>query len=72
MPLCWAGFLNEPFLQDSRYFICTIATHSNKWIFSDDMKPYDVVVKSLDDIYSQNSTGWVFSVYVNRTDFTSL
>ena len=36
------------------------------------MKPFDAVVKSLDDIYSQNSTGWAFSVYVNGTDFTSL
>ena len=54
------------------HFICVIATRGNKWIFVDDMKPFDVVIKSLDDIYSQNPKGWFFAVCVNTTAYISL
>ena len=34
--------------------------------------PFNGVIESLDDIYSQNSTGWLFVVHAKATEFIYL
>ena len=34
------------------HFTCAIATLDKKWIFLDNMKPFNEVISSLDEIYS--------------------
>ena len=60
------------FRHTAAHFTCIIATHDNKRIFIDDVKSFNVVIESLSNIYSQNSTGRLFLVYIKATDFISL
>ena len=56
------------------HFICIISTHGNKWIFINDVKPFNVVIESLDDIYSQNPTEKQLQLilYTKAADFIYL